>query len=794
MLYVGAKLDGVGGIPSYSRAVVAALREHAEVETLNLVLSGSAADQARAFGRATAVLARRRPDLLVLGHVGLGPIGMAWAAVAGRYVVMAYGIEIWGPRTSLLRRTLRHATAVWAISSFTRDEVLRAEPGARVGPGLGGSIDESFFQDHEPAATVAGSVPHGPAPLRILFVASLENIEYKGVDTLVDAVGRVAADHAISLRIVGSGRGSDDLARYVAGHDAAPVIELVGRVDHDGLLREYRRADALVLLSRFRRGEVPRGEGLGLVVLEASAAGAAVVGSRQGGAGDTIVDGETGYLVEPGDVDALEHVLRGWAIDPSAAPAMGEAGRIFVREHHSRAAFTAKVGDALSRALTTPRRAPAAATDPGPTGTAGADQRPAPGARAAAGDGPGRLVVTGSALAGGGGDAPADPARRPTSPAAEPLSGPVFVNAVGAVMGGAARHLSPFLHAVAAARPEWDLRLIASEGAEIGPFPDCVTVTRVPRFDVARRLAWESVALPRTLRAEHARAVLNLTNSGPFVTPCPSFLYQRNPIFFDRAWVESLPERQQRAAWARRQLAFAQLRFSTGAIVPTAAMAAMLRDWPGFPQRCPVHVVHHAVDTSRFSFGAREWPPPLGGDRRLRLTAVGLPSAHKDHPTALRVVRRLIDDGVPAELELTVDAHDPEPLIQGLVQLAGSLGIREHVHFAGSVPSVEAVYRRNDLMLFPSITESFGFPIVEAMASGIPVVASSIATNRELLGPTGRFFPVRDVDAAVAAITATLAEPADDLRRGLVAAADRAATFSWARNATAIVELIEGAG
>ncbi len=729
VLYVGAKLDGVGGIPSYSRAVIDALRAHAEVETLNLVLSGSAADQAKAFARAAAVLAQRRPDLLVLGHVGLGPIGLAWRAAGGRYAVMAYGIEIWGPRTALLRRTLRHAHRVWPISSFTRDEVRRAEPLATVGPGLGGSIDESFFQDRD-----ADRARDRAAPLRVAFVASLENVEYKGADTLVEAVLRVATTRPISLRIVGSGRGSDDLARFVAERDERDVIEMVGRVDHDELLAEYRTCDVLVLLSRFRRGEVPRGEGLGLVVLEAAAAGAAVIGTRAGGAGDTVVEGETGRLLEPGDVDALTEVLQAWADDPAAVRAMGEAGRAFVRAHHSREAFTARVGEALSATLAAPVR---------------------------------------------------------SGPAAD---GPVHVNAVGAVMGGAARHLAPFLQAVAAQRPEWDLRLVASEGAEVGDLPAAVTVTRVPRFSVPQRLVWESTTLPRSLRSSGARALLNLTNSGPFLAPCPSLVYQRNPIFFDRAWVTALPARQQRAALARRQLAFAQLRFSAGAVVPSAAMAAMLRDWHGFPRRCPVHVVHHAVDTERFSFSPRDWPPPVSDDRPLRLTAVGLPSAHKDHQTALRIVRRLNDQGVPTTLELTVDPTDPDPLIQALVQLARDLGLEDRVRFAGSVPSVEVVYQRNDVMLFSSITESFGFPVVEAMASGIPVVASAIATNRELLGPGARLFPVRDVHAGADAVLALLREDPEALRRGLAAAAARAATFSWERNAAAVIELIERAG
>ena len=71
-------------------------------------------------------------------------------------------------------------------------------------------------------------------------------------------------------------------------------------------------------------------EGLGIVYLEASAAGLPVVGGDSGGAPDAILEGETGYVVGGRDVQALADRLTALLLDPARAKAMGEKGRAWV--------------------------------------------------------------------------------------------------------------------------------------------------------------------------------------------------------------------------------------------------------------------------------------------------------------------------------------------------------------------------------------------------------------------------------------------------------------------------------
>ena len=76
-------------------------------------------------------------------------------------------------------------------------------------------------------------------------------------------------------------------------------------------------------------------EALPMSVLEAMALGRPVVATNVGGTGEAVADGETGFLVEPGDVEAVTRALVTLAADPDRAAAMGAAGRLRQRERFS---------------------------------------------------------------------------------------------------------------------------------------------------------------------------------------------------------------------------------------------------------------------------------------------------------------------------------------------------------------------------------------------------------------------------------------------------------------------------
>jgi glycosyltransferase involved in cell wall biosynthesis len=166
----------------------------------------------------------------------------------------------------------------------------------------------------------------------------------KRVDVFIDAV-RAARESNPAIRgyVAGEGREHERLAAHAAGSG----VELLG-VRPDAL-ELMRGADVVCLTSE--------AEALPMSLLEAMALERPVVATNVGGTGEAVVDGETGFVVAPGDSAAVARPLVALADDPERARAMGAAGRRRQRERFSGEAMVDGYLDALSEiaGVTPPR-------------------------------------------------------------------------------------------------------------------------------------------------------------------------------------------------------------------------------------------------------------------------------------------------------------------------------------------------------------------------------------------------------------------------------------------------------
>jgi glycosyltransferase involved in cell wall biosynthesis len=184
--------------------------------------------------------------------------------------------------------------------------------------------------------------------------------------------------------------------------------------------------------------------------------------------------------------------------------------------------------------------------------------------------------------------------------------------------------------------------------------------------------------------------------------------------------------------------------------------------------------------------GLTPLPVPTAHDARLPerfLLTVGESSPRKGYPVLLRALaqapgdHRLVMVGPPAGDERRVRS------------LIAELGLEQQVTRLGSVSdsALAALYRDALALCFPSVSEGFGLPVLEAMAAGLPVVAADIPATREVAGDAAVLVPASDVGAWADAIAA-LASDSAMRERLTIAGRRRGGEFTWERTAKATIE------
>jgi phosphatidylinositol alpha-1,6-mannosyltransferase len=189
-------------------------------------------------------------------------------------------------------------------------------------------VDASVFRP-DPAARAAIRARYGLGARPVVVCVS-RLVARKGQDTLLRAWPEVLRQvPGAALLIVGSGSSAATLHRQSERSRLTHSVHFTGPVPQPDLPAHYAAGDVFAMPCRTRRGGLDV-EGLGIVYLEASAAGLPVVGGDSGGAPDAILDGETGYVVGGRDVAALADRLVALLSDPEGAKAMGDKGRAWV--------------------------------------------------------------------------------------------------------------------------------------------------------------------------------------------------------------------------------------------------------------------------------------------------------------------------------------------------------------------------------------------------------------------------------------------------------------------------------
>lgn len=188
------------------------------------------------------------------------------------------------------RRIAREADALMAVSSLLMQRVAPYRGEGRLSRVVPNGVDLSLVPEWTENT-----------PRAVISVGTLK--PRKCMDRTLEAFARVAGEYPdATLTIVGVGEMEAQLRARIGQLGLERRVTLTGGLPHGEVLMRMAKSDLFVLPSW--------GEGYGIVYIEAMAAGCIAVGAQGEGIEDTIRDGENGFLVPAGDIDAVERVMR----------------------------------------------------------------------------------------------------------------------------------------------------------------------------------------------------------------------------------------------------------------------------------------------------------------------------------------------------------------------------------------------------------------------------------------------------------------------------------------------------
>lgn len=310
----------------------------------------------------------------------------------------------------------------------------------------------------------------------------------------------------------------------------------------------------------------------------------------------------------------------------------------------------------------------------------------------------------------------------------------------------------------------------------------------------ALRILFDQLVVPLRCRRYPDAVLLSQASVSSLVAPLPEVVIIQVPLSI-RAIRHEVPASADTTSWVQRLYYDTMLPLTLRRANQVVTVSDYLRRkieefYPHVTQN--LRTVHEGVDLTSFTATHRDNGREDTEDAFLLFVSTLF--SYKRADQAIRAFARATERLDRKDLRLKLAGKDPGSESQRLRQITRETGVSDRVDILGVVPhdDMPDLYRGAKTLLFPSTVETFGLPVLEAMASGTPVIASNRMSVPEVVGDAGLIVDPDDTDALADAICRLL--ETDSLYEKLrEAGKERAQTFTWERTARGVWRALKDA-
>lgn len=363
----------------------------------------------------------------------------------------------------------------------------------------------------------------------------------------------------------------------------------------------------------------------------------------------------------------------------------------------------------------------------------------------------------------------------------------ILINALAAKFGGGLTYLVNLIPEIGLLDKKNHYTIIISKSLDLDLPPNIKQIV-VNIHSVQLRIFYEQLILPFYIKKLKVNILYSPHDMTTLLAPCRTILAMRNPCLYtqlhqewgmkDTIRIKILSRLAKLSAWRADCILFVS-KDSKNWISSNLGLDHTKLRW-----------VHHGIKIPNTQ--GNTIPGKIGSKYLLSVSSIYY---YKNYVRLVEAYAKLLEEHGTEEDLIIIGKELDKPYSSKLRTTITSLGLQGRVKLLGNIPYREIFhyYKNASLFVFPSYLETFGHPLLESMAMGVPVVASDIGVFREICADAAMYFdPFNSKDIGEKLLTTLKNSQLQEImrQRGL----ERVKTFSWKKTAQETLKVFEELG
>jgi len=373
----------------------------------------------------------------------------------------------------------------------------------------------------------------------------------------------------------------------------------------------------------------------------------------------------------------------------------------------------------------------------------------------------------------------------------------ILINALSIKMGGGLTYLENLLKELPKVSHPFQIFILLSKENNLSFFSPEIDFIKIKEpGSLIGKFLFNQFGLRKILKKYKIDILFQMANYAMFFCPIKQVILLRQSHFFSKIFLKNIYPlfsfKKKIDLVLRRFLIILSVKIADAVLAPSQAMVDDIKNFVSLPGS-KIYVNHYGTYLENFSKSLN----PAARANKINLLYTSHYWDHKNFGTLFEAIA-ILDKSISEEFTVLLTIDSDNSLNKNCAtfkidfDIFSKPEVKKHIKVLGKLSYSQTIniYKEADIFLWPTITEAFGHPLIEAMASSLPIVASDIPINREICDDVALYFePLSPKDFAE---KMKLLIENSELRKTLAEkSSERAKLFDWGNHVRKLFEIFE---